>query len=319
MAQRRQERLVSLFFMLKSSRNFITATQIRRMVVGYEDDPDAADPDEAFKRTFERDKTELRELGVDIEVGVNQALGEEGYRVRLSENTLPAIEFTADETAALALAARLWGSASIASDAFNGLMKLRSAGVEIDDPDTTFSLLPASAEPSFGPLWQAAREGRVVHFNYVKPRVDTPEKRTVEPWGVLQWRGIGYVVGHDRDRDETRSFRMDRIEGEVQLSKTKAAAERPKDIDFLAAVRGMDGTSEQARIRVRPGKAAGLRRMATSTTPDGDNDVITIEYRSLGWAAGRIAAAGSDAQVLEPAELVKAVTTLLAAAAGGQR
>jgi len=319
MAQRRQERLVSLFFMLTSSRTFITASQIRQIVVGYEDDPDAADPDEAFKRTFERDKTELRDLGVEIEVGLNVDRNEEGYRVKLSDNTLPEIDFTPEETAALSIAARLWASAPIASDARTGLMKLRAAGVEIDDTDETFALVPASADPAFGPLWQASREGRVVQFTYVKPRGDGPEKRTLEPWGVLQWRGVGYVVGHDRDRNEMRSFRMDRIESEVTVQKAKATAQRPANIDFLEAVQGIAGTNDVAKVWVRAGKAASLRRLAQTSTPDADGDVLDLEYRSLGWAASRIAAAGADARVQSPDELVKAVTSLLAAAAGGAR
>jgi proteasome accessory factor B len=319
MAQRRQERLVSLFLMLTSSRQFITAEQIRRSVVGYEDDPDARDPDEAFKRSFERDKAELRDIGIEIEVGVNQARGEEGYRVRLSETLLPPIEFTAEETAALALAARLWGSASVASDARNGLMKLRAAGVEISEDVSSYALVPAGSDPAFAPLWQASRTRQVVQFKYTKPREDSPGKRTLEPWGVLQWRGRGYVVGHDRDRGEMRSFRMDRIEGEVTVLRTKAAAERPADIDFLEAVRGIDTASEQARVRVAPRRAAGLRRLASDSEPDGDADVLTLDYRNLGWLAGQIAAAGADATALQPPELVKAVSALLAGAAGGAR
>ena len=76
MSKRRTERLLSIVVLLLSSRRYLTAEEIRRAVIGY------PDQDEAFKRMFERDKEELRELGIPLETGITNALDEEpGYRI----------------------------------------------------------------------------------------------------------------------------------------------------------------------------------------------------------------------------------------------
>src|SRR5437879_10595388 len=71
MAARRAERLVNLVICLLSTRQFLTAERIRDAVSGYEAADGTRATDEAFKRMFERDKAELRELGVPLETGRN--------------------------------------------------------------------------------------------------------------------------------------------------------------------------------------------------------------------------------------------------------
>jgi len=38
------------------------------------------------------------------------------------------------------------------------------------------------------------------------------ERRTLDPWGLLLRGGFWYVIGHDHDRDERRTFRVDRFD-----------------------------------------------------------------------------------------------------------
>ena len=96
MSRRKTERLLSLVVCLLSSGRFLTATQIRAAVPGY---PDSFD---AFKRMFERDKDELRELGIPLETGSNSAADEEpGYRISRQAYMLPDIRLEPDEARAL--------------------------------------------------------------------------------------------------------------------------------------------------------------------------------------------------------------------------
>src|SRR5205085_9240935 len=82
MAARRTERLVNLVICLLSTRQFLTAERIRSAVPGYEAADGTRATDEAFKRMFERDKAELRELGVPLETGRNSHFdAEDGYRI----------------------------------------------------------------------------------------------------------------------------------------------------------------------------------------------------------------------------------------------
>jgi len=321
MAARRQQRLVSLVLCLLSTRQFITAERIRDTVEGYQVADGASNPDEAFKRSFERDKAELRDLGIPLETGRNSVFDtEDGYRIARKDFELPAISFTADEAAAVGLAARLWSTASLASEARAALIKLRAAGVEIEEPESDTLPPLAASEPALPPLVAAVSGRRVVQFQHHKRYSDNTDRRTVEPWGVLSWRGRWYVVGHDRDRGEVRSFRLDRIVGEVKTLPGTARTERPAELDMLALVRGANHhPNQQALVRVAPNRGGQLRRLASSAEHGEGGDLLTISYRDLDRTAGLVAAAGPDAYVLEPPELVKAVVALLEAAAGGQR
>jgi proteasome accessory factor B len=320
MAARRQQRLVSLVLCLLSTRQYISAERIRDTVEGYEVAEDSTNPDEAFKRSFERDKAELRELGIPLETGRNSAFDtEDGYRIARKDFELPPISFTADEAAAVGLAARLWSTASLATEARTALIKLRAAGIEIEEPPGADGLQPLSGnEPALPELVAAVSEGRVVQFAHRKRSAVEPERRTVEPWGVLSWRGRWYVVGHDRARGEVRSFRLDRIEGEVKTLAITAKTSRPADLDMLALVRGANHEpTAVARVRVSPGRGGQLRRLARQVQSTPEGEILSLDYRDLDRLAGLVAAAGREAVALEPPELISSVVALLTGAAGG--
>ena len=106
MSRRKTERLLSLVVCLLSTRRYLTAEQIRQAVAVYPEQP------EAFKRMFERDKEELRELGIPLETGsLSPTDGEDiGYRVQRQAYELPELRLEPDEAAVLGLAARVWRS-----------------------------------------------------------------------------------------------------------------------------------------------------------------------------------------------------------------
>ena len=158
MSRRKTERLLSLVVCLLSSGRFLTATQIRAAVPGY---PDSFD---AFKRMFERDKDELRELGIPLETGSNSDADEEpGYRISRQAYMLPDIRLEPDEAAVLGLAARVWRRAELAGAAAGGLLKLRAAGIDAEET-TQPGIEPRlqAVEAAFGSLWQAVRDRRPV-------------------------------------------------------------------------------------------------------------------------------------------------------------
>ncbi|MEP6666451.1 MAG: WYL domain-containing protein, partial [Nocardioidaceae bacterium] len=123
MTARKSERLMNLTICLLVARNFIPKHRIRLAVEGYHDLGD-----DAFDRMFDRDKEELRVLGVPIEVGsVEKGFEDEvGYRVSRARFELPEISLEADEAAVVGLAARVWQHASLASATTQGLRKLRA-------------------------------------------------------------------------------------------------------------------------------------------------------------------------------------------------
>jgi proteasome accessory factor B len=317
MAARRAERLVNLVICLLSTRQFLTAERIRDAVPGYE--PSDGDPrtDEAFKRMFERDKAELRDLGVPLETGRNSVFdADDGYRITRREYELPAIEFDPSEAAAVGLAARLWQSAALGTPARNALIKLRAGGTDVEATSTGVLPHVDASDPSLPTFLDAARHARAVRFDYVKSGSAKPERRDIEPWGVLSWRRRWYVVGFDRNRDDMRSFRLSRVHGEVTPYGKPGAFERPEKVDLLEAVAGRRPDEDRvARVRVTGTGGAQLRRYASRD----DEGVLTITFSDLSWLARAVASAGASARALEPPDLVEAVRARLAAVADGAR
>ena len=149
MATVRAERLVNLVLCLLSTRQYLTAERIRGIVPGYADAPN----DEAFFRMFERDKAELRDLGIPLETGRNSVVDvTDGYRIARRDYELGDIDLEPDEAAAIALAVRLWDSPEFTGSARGALVKLRAAGVDVDErgaPPSTLArvwVLPERAQ-----------------------------------------------------------------------------------------------------------------------------------------------------------------------------
>lgn len=324
MSTARAERLVNLVLCLLSTRQYLTADKIRTIVPGYADTP----TDEAFFRMFERDKSELRDLGVPLETGRNSVFDAvDGYRIARRDYELPDIELEPDEAAAVALAARLWDSPDLAGAARGALHKLRAAGVEVHDEDAAVQPRVRAAGPAFAGLLSAVQNGRAVRFHYRRHPGDPPQRRTLEPWGVVSWRGRWYVAGHDRDRDAPRCFRLTRIIGEVSPFGPAGVVHRPDGTNLLSMVGSSahrhhhdDSRTNTATLWLAAGRAQGLRRRARtlgSQTLDGvAGDLVEIDLHWADTAARWIAGHGPDAVVVEPAWLRELVLHRLAAAAG---
>ncbi|EHR51078.1 putative transcriptional regulator [Saccharomonospora marina XMU15] len=324
MSTARAERLVNLVLALLSTRQYLTAERIRGIVPGYSD----AATDEAFSRMFERDKTELRELGIPLETGRNSAFDPvEGYRIARRDYELGEIDLAPDEAAAVALAVRLWDSPELTGQAQGALVKLRAAGVEVDENAPPIVEQRVHTEPAFAPLLSAVQQGQVVRFDY--RRSGSPERRprTLEPWGVVSWRARWYVVGYDRDRDAPRCFRLSRITGQVRTLGAPSTVRRPPDVDLLEFVAGSGERDHdrspvaKARLWLADGRAAGVRRRATvldrMAVADTDGDIVEIDLYYPEGAADWIAGYGPDVLVLEPDVLAKAVTDRLERVAQG--
>jgi proteasome accessory factor B len=284
-------------------------------VPGYEQDDGSERADEAFKRMFERDKAELREMGVPLETGRTSAFDtEDGYRIARADYELPEITLTGEEAAAVGLALRLWESAQLAGAAHSALVKLKAAGVDVDT-SRAIPLQPRldAGEPAFEPCYAAARDRRLLEFDYRRPDDDAPARRHVQPWGVVAWHGRWYLVGLDLDRQAPRQFRLSRVVGQPTVSGPAGAFTPPPDVDLAAIVAGQDAGEEHSVIvRARPGGAVGLRRAAIPLGPaDDGEDLLELRTTEPGALADRLAAYGADVVVEEPTAMREAVLSRL--------
>ncbi|PQP38991.1 YafY family transcriptional regulator [Mycolicibacterium austroafricanum] len=305
---------MNLVIALLSTRSFITADRIRETVFGYSDDAS----DEAFSRMFERDKNELRDLGIPLETGrVSPSDPAEGYRINRESYALPAVELTPDEAAAVAVATQLWESPELITATQSALLKLRAAGIDIEAADDDIAITSTAALPGLrgseevlGILLSAIDSGRAVRFRHRPSRSEPYMTRTVEPWGVVTDRGRWYLVGHDRDRDAVRTFRLSRIGADVTPIGDAGSVSRPDGIDLREIVKRVVGdwpATGQARVWVAEGRATALRRRGTVVGPKmvggRAGDEITVDIGMFDRLAREVASYGADALALEPQSL----------------
>lgn len=314
MTQQKSERIMNLTICLLMSRRFVEKARIRQVVEGYHDLSDGA-----FERTFERDKDELRSMGVAVETGSNDVLfpDEVGYRIRRESFELPPIEFTPAETAALGLAASVWESATQAGQAASALAKLRAAGTD-PDPSRLAGLAPrlGAHEPAFAAVWDAHADRVPISFGY------KGHPRKVEPWAMNCRRGSWYLLAHDRDRGEARIFKLARIDSAVSRIGPAGSYELPSSAEVEDHWRRLEpaGADDVAQVAIRSGRAGDLcrrgRPMSTKVRPGYAG--YEVSYSRAGDFAADIAGYGADVVVLGPPDLRAAVVAHLEALVGRQ-
>ncbi|MFI8518143.1 helix-turn-helix transcriptional regulator [Streptomyces sp. NPDC085481] len=318
MAIAKAERLMNLALCLLGTRRPLSKRELRGSIEAYLE----ATGEDAFNRMFERDKDDLRELGLVIET-VENLDGEIGYLARRDSNRLPAITLDAEEAAALGLAAKVWQQARLAGAASGALQKLRAAGMP--EAEDSYDVQHSALEPripvheaAFEPLMLACRDRRPVVFDYRKANAARPETRQVEPWTLECWRGHWYLAGWDRDRGAERVFRLSRITGRVRSRAGAFTAPVPDVVTVRETVESWAGetATRSARIRLRSGSGYPLRARAQSVREGGDGwDELEIPY-GHGLDAWLVEF-GPDVVVLEPADLRADVVERLRAVAKG--
>ncbi|GAB3684630.1 helix-turn-helix transcriptional regulator [Angustibacter aerolatus] len=315
MSSAKTERLLNLVICLLSTRRPLTKAQIRQSVPQYAEHVST----EAFERMFERDKDELRDLGVPLLTTAEDPLFDDdiGYRVDREAYALPEVSLEPDELAVLGLASRVWQQASLAGPAARALTKLTALGAPPDD-GSLIGLEPRirTSEPAFDPLWAAVRDRTPVAFGYRTGGRGERTERHLEPWAVTSWHGRWYVTGHDRDRDAPRVFRLSRVEPPVRVIGEAGGYEVPADHDPHAMVEGTvpDRPRTGTTLRVREGTLHAVRRRASDVREDGAGwQRLSLETDDLDMLAEELVAHGPNVVVLEPAELRDGVVRRLQA------
>jgi proteasome accessory factor B len=310
-----EERQLNLIVALMATEIGLTKQQILETVSGYRQRA-SAKPD-ALEKMFERDKDDLRDLGVPIETLGDSAdpndLREARYRIPKTEYDLPAdITFTPAELAILALAGSVWSEGSLSKDARTGLRKIRALGIEVDEPIIGFAPRMTVREPSFAALQDAIEACRVVVFDYLKPGEEAPRRRRVRPLALVDYEGRWHVSAHDVDADGERMFLLSRIVGDVVATRERfdpalreGAGER--------AMRGLRevAASNRALLEITPGTEAALRLTRRAEPAE---QGIRVPYVDVHIFADELASYGPEVRVVEPATLREAVITRLRAA-----
>jgi proteasome accessory factor B len=297
MVSRKSERLINLTIALLATKRFITKSEIFKTIEGYEGSS------ESKERMFERDKDDLRSLGIEIEVGSFDPLfnDEAGYRIKQERYQLDLGDVTALEISLLSLAAQAWQGASLDDAAQRALVKLHSLGIAVDEEN-----MPDSA-PFFSDggldlpiITRAIAEHQILEFTYRNYEL-SEEERSVVPIGLSTRSGFWYFTGVDQSIEEIRTFRFDRVIGSFTVKRGPKDFETPENFDSKRIFeRDID---THAVIDIRRGKGTSLRALATSTKSIGEWDQVQIPILDLRTLSALILWHGDDVYVHSPIEL----------------
>lgn len=309
------ERVTNLLTLLLESRVPLTLQDIGNQLSEW-----YSGSETAVRAAFERDKSVLRDIGVPIETEVlgGDRAGQTAYRLDRDRYELRGLDLDDDERHALQTAV-----AAVRSDVGQeGVWKLGGAAGGVS---TVVADLPAL--PGLPVLRAASSAHRSVRFTY------HGAQRRLDPYGLLLRGGFWYVIGHDHLRGEVRTFRVDRIEGDVEM--VDAAGGSPNGGEFVRPAgfdpravfpddpKAIGGGAGAAVVRIDAAIAPSMRREVAADAvvaerDDGSIDVVVpcanaTAFRS--WLFGL----GAHAEVLSPPDVRAEVITWLQAVVNGVR
>jgi proteasome accessory factor B len=297
---RKIERLVNLTIALLATKRYLTKSEIFRTVEGYEG------TDETKERMFERDKDDLRSLGIEIEVGSFDPvfMDEAGYRINHSTYQMDLGALSPKELSLLSLAAQSWQGAALDQPAHRVLIKLRSIGIPADAlelPGISSRLANSSADIAV--ISSAISDKSTIVFDYTSSDLQHL-KRTVIPFALATHTGFWYVACIDQQINEVRIFRLDRIVGNIVKGENNSDFQAPTSFDFHSALT-QSQSHTLASFDVRKGKGHLLRNLAVSTKDLGEWDQLEIPIVSLENLRSLALWHGEDVIVRSPKELVE--------------
>ncbi|WP_369827335.1 helix-turn-helix transcriptional regulator [Cryobacterium sp. N19] len=328
------ERLFSLVLALVATDSGLTKADILQNVQGYRQRYVPAGSNESLERQFERDKDDLRELGIPLETieppddpGSNHFLR---YRIPKGLYDLPAdVTFTPSEVSLLKLAGTVWREGSLSGESRRALMKLNSLGIEPSEPVLGYAPLLRTRDASFEPLSKALDRAQVVVFLYLKPGETTPARRVVAPRALVQHEGRWHLYATDEAVHAPRTFLLSRIVGAVAVVSTAAAVANatPGPVidcatDSARALAELEAlwAGNIARIAVVPGSDAavrlGARQAAQHPVPPGQQSAGVerlLHFTDLNILADELAGFGPEVVVESPLALRTAVENRLLA------
>jgi predicted DNA-binding transcriptional regulator YafY len=320
----RTERLLNLLIALLNTRYGLRRSELRDKVYH-----DTSSSEAAFGRMFERDKSDLRQFGFEVETVMDKGWSSDDpattrYRIGKESNRLPDVNLTSAECTVLMLAAQLWEQAALGSAAQNAMRKLQAAGGLAE------AELPPGVQPRIKPagrafedLLAAMHAQHPVSFRYLAGSTGHEEVRTVEPWGLGSRFGQWYLVALDRSRAAKRHFRLSRFTSSVTVL-DKDTYTPPAGFNVRAELDSLPELPvRSAVVDVAEGKLLALRKRATTASasgipaglPEGGWDRFEVPFRDAEVLGEELASYGPHAVVVSPAELGSAVRRRLEAAA----
>ena len=322
----KSERLFQLTCVLLYSERGLTKRELFHAVDAYRNDlAKTSEDDFALNKKFERDKSDLRDMGIQVS-NPDPKSDPDDMRYVIAADTFmwpEDIKFDAQELQLLNLAAQVWAQASLSSEANRGLVRLRGLGIEPAASDMLgFAPRLRTHEPSFLPLSQAIEEQVEVSFDYRKAEGET-SKRHVQPWLLRSIDGQWLVVCWDKDQKAVRNFLLKRIVSKVTFRTVQVNEKDSELVRFdapqveaiRAAIEDLEAhtSSQVAKLKVRRDSQAWFH-FNLGEEPGQDAEV-SISYMDVHLLAEELSEYAHDITVVSPPELAKAIRSRFEAVA----
>lgn len=307
------ERLLNLTLALIATRRPLRKSEIFETIPGYSGSP------ESMERMFERDKDELREMGVSVQVlPIDPLFDDEiGYQVISQDYFMPDLNLTREESIWLAIATAVLNESSSSINTNGALQKLLSGNEipieEILDYTHSWNLqLPLN--DSLMTIWQALKERSSLAFNY---STSTNQRmRRVSPHSLTSRNGYWYLVAIDHEDLKIKTFRIDRI-SEIEPDRKVPFTEPPESFDLSSFLRSFSGERiREVKIKLHremspmhPLVARATHSISDYTLPVGSELVLQNIDRSE--LLDQILWAGDAVEVLEPTDIRDEIISLL--------
>jgi proteasome accessory factor B len=299
-SDRKTERLINLTLALLATKRYLKKSEILANVQGYEG------TQEAKERMFERDKDDLRSLGIEIEVGDLDIFFEDepGYRIPQKSYELNVPNLTSRELALLSIASSFWNDSILAPSAQSGIRKLRSLGIPAT-LDFEFRMKYRFDNPSqlLEEIAKAILQKSEISFAYDSSSLKT---RHLQPYRIVFWNGFWYLIGMDLDRKAIRLFKISRFLGGVEMSKKKNQFEIPQDFDVSEYLPKNDiSIIHNAKVEIKKDSAILLRERGKLISQGEDFDTYEINFEHERIFLREIIWHGANVRIIEPANLVE--------------
>ena len=311
-----EERLFSLVLALLATESGLTKNEILSTVQGYRQSFSRSGNNANLERQFERDKDDIRELGIPLETtespgqaGNNQSLR---YRIPRGDYDLPAdISFSPEETTLLNLAAMVWREGSLSGESRRAILKLRALGVTADEPVLGYAPLVRLRDAAFEPFSAAIEKNLIVRFAYLKPGEAEARIRTVAPLALIQHQGRWHLYAEEPDTHTSKTFLLRRIVS--QTTTTGTTFTPPEGNQSTRALAELDEVwnGHTAVVDVEPGSDAATRlgkRRGTAVAASGS---LELHYSDVDIFADDLAGYGPEVLVVSPQGLRDAVHSRL--------
>lgn len=299
MASEKNERLINLTIALLATRKYLTKAEIFSAVSGYDGNPEASD------RMFERDKEELRALGIQLDMkSIDPLFDDEiGYRILPERYRFDLGELTTEEVSLLALASEAWKESALADIAHSTAIRLESLGINSDFSELPLIPAIANVTENFTEILEVTEAGKIIEFQYLDLE-DQLQDRRVAPHGIYSTNSKWYLFATDLEKSEKRSFRLDRIEGSIKRSNKSADRE---DVELPT----LHFPQIEAILKIRRDSVPELLMQADILNEEDDWIRCRISFASEQDAATQILRHSPNVIVEQPIQIVSAVTKSL--------